>query len=539
MSYPFFIWTVQRTGGTSLAELLMKMSEHKSAEHEPFNWRVNKPRQFAAVARNWVETKDAATLQSALKTIFDDQYLIKHCFELHGTPLNVRILQAAAKTNYRHILLLRRDELSRLVSKYIAEANGTWFKDYAAQVYAGIATGKRQLQPLPIDEIVATYQHVRRTVDRIREGLGQLGVEWREIWYEDIYTGDRSARMANLNALFEFLGFSDETIRAHQADIEEKIFRGSHNTADILQFVPNLTEVRDAFAAADRTGQHRGWLRNVAAPSHRHPGTGEPTTPVAYPRANEGELRQTMKGSGAEMSIFTRENGFVEESGLGYHEKGLNRLNSRYRTFMTPNEDKYKGKRVLDLASHDGRWSFAALKAGAAHVTGIEYRQDTIDKSRYIIKDDMRDKVRFIQGDIFEQLPKLLDAGEKFDVVQCFGIFYHVMDHHRLLRMMTSCGADLITVDTSLLDSNEPVIKLKAEPVERFLNAAPVYEGQNAALIGVVSRKAIQMLAADLGYKVRFEPWVAHKYPVKEGLWDYFNTNKWGGRRYTFYLEKA
>jgi predicted RNA methylase len=262
-------------------------------------------------------------------------------------------------------------------------------------------------------------------------------------------------------------------------------------------------------------------------------------TPVAYPYENSGGEAQAMEGNGVKMAIFTRENGFVEESGLGYHEKGLNRLNSRYVTFIAPNKEKYRGKRVLDLASHDGRWSFAALKAGAAHVTGIEYRQDTIDKSRYIIKDDLRDSVRFIQGDIFEQLQKLLDAGEKFDVVQCFGIFYHVMDHHRLLRMMTSCGADLITIDTSLIDSDEPIIKLKAEPVERFLNAAPVYDGQESALVGVVSRKGIEMLAEDVGYKVRYEPWLRENYPVRDGLWDYFNTNKWGGRRYTFYLEKA
>jgi len=250
VSYPFIIWTVQRTGGTSLTELLMKMSEHRAADHEPFNWRRSKPRQFGAVARNWVETKDEATLQSALRVIFADRYLIKHCYELHGAPLSVQILRGAAKTDYRHILLLRRDELSRLASKFIAEANGTWFKDYAAEVYAGIVSHKRNLQPLPVDQVVIQFEHCRRTTDRIRQVLARLRVNKREVWYEDIYTGDRETRLSHLNDLFHFLDFTPETIAAHQTDIEEKIFGGGQNTGDILQFVPNLAEVRQALVAA-------------------------------------------------------------------------------------------------------------------------------------------------------------------------------------------------------------------------------------------------------------------------------------------------
>jgi hypothetical protein len=56
--------------------------------------------------------------------------------------------------------------------------------------------------------------------------------------------------MAHLNALFRFLDFTPETIAAHQADIEEKIFAGGQNTRDILQFVPNLAEVKHALTAA-------------------------------------------------------------------------------------------------------------------------------------------------------------------------------------------------------------------------------------------------------------------------------------------------
>jgi hypothetical protein len=46
VSSPFIIWTMQRTGGTTLTDLLMSMSEHPGAEHEPFNWARKQPRQF-------------------------------------------------------------------------------------------------------------------------------------------------------------------------------------------------------------------------------------------------------------------------------------------------------------------------------------------------------------------------------------------------------------------------------------------------------------------------------------------------------------
>ena len=57
------------------------------------------------------------------------------------------------------------------------------------------------------------------------------------------------------------------------------------------------------------------------------------------------------------------------------------RLNARWRAIIGWNEAILAGRRVVDLGCHDGRWSFAALKAGAAHVTGIEARPHLIRKA--------------------------------------------------------------------------------------------------------------------------------------------------------------
>jgi hypothetical protein len=44
------------------------------------------------------------------------------------------------------------------------------------------------------------------------------------------------------------------------------------------------------------------------------------------------------------------------------------------------NRDIFDGAQALELASHDGRYSFAALKTGAAHVTGVQVRENLIQK---------------------------------------------------------------------------------------------------------------------------------------------------------------
>ena len=245
MSYPFILWTMQRTGGTALAELLMKMSEHQRAEHEPFN----RDRQFGAVTTAWWENRNEEQLASALCAIFSRNYLIKHTYELRGKALNAAILRAAREAGYRHIFLFRQDEFSRLVSKFIAEAHGTWFKDYASKVYTKIRTGERQVEPVPVEKIVAAYHHCRDMTEAIHASLKELGPDLYEIAYEDLYTSDPAARLLRLNELLDFLDFSPAVIKAHEASIQENILGEGQDTRSIVGFVPNLEEVIRALSA--------------------------------------------------------------------------------------------------------------------------------------------------------------------------------------------------------------------------------------------------------------------------------------------------
>jgi len=309
MSYPFFIWTMQRTGGTALTDLLMEMSEHKSADHEPFNWARAKPRQFWPITEAWQKTKNVATLTRSLRALFADKYLIKHCYEIHTDDFNQFLMEASARVSYRHIILYRRDEYARLISKYIAESHGTWFKDYAERVFDEVAEGRRKLGSLPVDKMVAHYMRCRNATEFIRSGLTRLGVDFKEIYYEDLYSGDAETRLKHVHDLLDFLGFTAADIEKHAALIDQKIFHSGQNTGGVARFVPNLDQVREALAtvgchprAADgqdsRSGAEPGQPAEApeASPTEQDGATASeegaaPATAPAAPHGPRAKLR--------------------------------------------------------------------------------------------------------------------------------------------------------------------------------------------------------------------------------------------------------
>ena len=108
------------------------------------------------------------------------------------------------------------------------------------------------------------------------------------------------------------------------------------------------------------------------------------------------------------------------------------------------------GRRVVDLGCHDGRWSFAALKAGATHVTGIEARVHLLRKAEQNFNHYgvPADTYRLVSGEAVEAL-RGLKAGN-VDVVLCLGFFYHTLEHMRLLLEARRLGAEYVIVDTSI-----------------------------------------------------------------------------------------
>jgi SAM-dependent methyltransferase len=126
------------------------------------------------------------------------------------------------------------------------------------------------------------------------------------------------------------------------------------------------------------------------------------------------------------------------------------RLNWRCEMLLTRNRAILENARVLDLASHDGRFSYACLQLGARSITGIEGRPHLVENARENLKglgiDESR--FRFEVGDIFEWLPKF-EPGS-FDVILCFGFLYHTTRQVEFFQQMERLAPRHLILDTNV-----------------------------------------------------------------------------------------
>jgi len=158
---------------------------------------------------------------------------------------------------------------------------------------------------------------------------------------------------------------------------------------------------------------------------------------------------------------------------------------------------------VLDLASHDGRWSFAAGKAGASYVLGIEARPHLVEAARNNVLAYGADNVEFIQGDVMNDLHL---AGH-FDTVFCFGFLYHTIDHMPLLRAIRNVDPKHVIIDTVISLLPNAMVEVGTERVDRE-GAAAFGDGGAVAVIGKPTKLALEQMLAAIGFsEIRYYNW--------------------------------
>jgi protein-L-isoaspartate O-methyltransferase len=181
------------------------------------------------------------------------------------------------------------------------------------------------------------------------------------------------------------------------------------------------------------------------------------------------------------------------------------RLNLRHHAIFGENLDAFPGARVLDIASHDGRWSFAALRAGAAEVIGIEAREDLVEHARESFRHYgvAGERFHFIAGDVFEVMA---NERPKVDVVLCLGFLYHTLRYSELLHLIRSTGAHTLFIDTEVTQHQAPVVRLRTENIHRQGNATPDrYSVGERVVVGSPSRTALTMMLGAYGFTVERE----------------------------------
>ena len=201
---------------------------------------------------------------------------------------------------------------------------------------------------------------------------------------------------------------------------------------------------------------------------------------------------------------------------------GIRRLDRRQRFIIEPHLKDIRGARLLDLGSHDGRWPYAFAVAGAREVIGIEGRVEMIAEFDAFPAGRAKNRVTLRQGDINQEVPRLVADGECFDVVAVLGLFYHITTHYVLLNQIRALQPKLILIDGMFMNDEQPVIRLVPEDPSRQMNTLPVHEGQETTIKGVPSRAATDMMAQNLGYRIDWLDWNELSLEERRDVPDYF-----------------
>jgi len=104
--------------------------------------------------------------------------------------------------------------------------------------------------------------------------------------------------------------------------------------------------------------------------------------------------------------------------------------------------------RVLDLACAEGHYAIECAMHGA-EVVGIEFREESLAKARFVQKHLGLDRLTFYQDDV-RNLSK--EKYGEFDVVICSGILYHldVPDVFHFVRRIYDVCTRLVFLDTEV-----------------------------------------------------------------------------------------
>ena len=236
---------MRRTGGTSFANILETVSGYK-IEHEPFNW----DRTFGFIAKNFQNDRNNfANLQADLKQhCIEKKICIKHCYEVSGEVLNLSLIDIFAQSNYKHIFLLRRDELSRLLSLYTAIHTDVWGKHGSEGIYEQYLKGNKKLPEYDIEEMKKHLQLCNRKTDALKQRMSDNNIQFLNIYYEDLYSGDFEERKQFLQKICDYLEVPYSLFESKTENFKYKLMKANQKSNALYDLIPNLQEIKQTFS---------------------------------------------------------------------------------------------------------------------------------------------------------------------------------------------------------------------------------------------------------------------------------------------------
>jgi len=244
---PFIIWTLQRTGGTNLAQRLFERSNLPGTQHEPFNIS----RTFGHITEQWNKDNDKQKLDTAVHEIVNKNVLIKHCVEMVPWAVTEALIDAATEAGYKHLFLYRRNVLDRLLSLQFAKLSGIWGPDIAAK---NVLNEKIFAEPLPIKSLVQHEKKCIQILTKTWTHLKKQKVEPLAVAFEDIYQSDDPTLPQNeIQSVLESLGlsFNQESDQDFVATVVGKGDQGTRRKYHAFAGINQLEEALSTIALFD------------------------------------------------------------------------------------------------------------------------------------------------------------------------------------------------------------------------------------------------------------------------------------------------
>lgn len=247
MEKPIIIWTLRRTGGTSLANLLFTSSNFKTIQHEPFN----QERVWGDVSKELTNqlskptdeiTKyDLGHLRERIAIYCNLKRNIKHTID--NTPFLVTkyLLEVSQEVDYRHIVLLRKNQFRRILSLIIAQQT-TWKLGHTPDVaFSKVINGELEMQEISFKSIAQIFNSAINMIGRLYEELHQNNIEYHRVYFEDLYSDklDEQERIQNTTKILDYLNIEQYDPNL----LEQKIFKSSHNTQTVYKYIPNYDDL--------------------------------------------------------------------------------------------------------------------------------------------------------------------------------------------------------------------------------------------------------------------------------------------------------
>lgn len=252
-----------------------------------------------------------------------------------------------------------------------------------------------------------------------------------------------------------------------------------------------------------------------------------------------GLFSQRMGCMNIKFMVDYKDTPFLKTSKTAAHP---NRLNWRTEILLTRNMEAIRDKSVLDLASHDGRFSYACLKLGASNVTGVEGRRHLVESATENLMSlgCKPNQFSFIQDEVFNYLPRV--KLKEFDTILCFGFFYHTVRQTELLEETRRIHPAYFILDTHierLLNKSNPIVKLAQfirispklkELAERLASSdwfepCLVFKHENPGLEGATT-DASGLIAWPSKTFIEFAL-TAYGFSFREMLWDRKEIKDW------------